>query len=129
MQDLKETLGMVVVEIEVVMEVSAGADPNLAPSVLGQGVCLQDMFGRGHLITSQALVDNPQKLQVRSHKTPEWTPARVVREDRAFGLAELVPAEDPNFACNIVRPATVAQEQPRGLVFSVDNPRQYTNIF
>lgn len=129
MQNLKEILGTVVVEIEVVMQVSVGADPNLAPVVLGQGACLQDLSGRGRLVTSQALVDNAQSIRVRSRKTPEWTSARVVREDPAFGLVEIVPAREPEFVCTILRPATVTQEQPRALVFSIDNPLRYTNIF
>lgn len=129
MQDLKGELAVLTVEVEVVLQVPEGADPSIAPVMVGQGVCIPDAAGALHLVTSAFLVQNNARLRWRSKEAPDWAPASIVRFDVVAGLAELTAVPETELACRPVKPATPLLEGEGGLVFSIDNPTAWTSIF
>jgi hypothetical protein len=129
MDKLKQRLARVTVEVEVTLAVPDGADPTIAPVLLGQGTCVPDVAGSPHLVTSAFLVQGASKLRIRSRQTPEWSTARVTRIDFEVGLAEVAPTPEQAFRCRKVAPAPAALEAAGGLVFSIDNPTEWTAIF
>ncbi len=128
MEELKGQLADLTVEVEVKLQVPDGAEPSIAPVMIGQAICIADAAGALHLITSAFLVQNSSRVRVRSKQAPEWSTVTIARFDEEVGLAELVtPGQSP--ACQPVQPATPHLEGPGGLVFSIDNPTEWTNIF
>lgn len=128
MDELKGQLAELTVEVEVKLQVPDGAEPSIAPVMIGQAVCIADPTGTLHLVTSAYLVQNSSRLRVRSKDAPQWTAVAVVRLDEAVGLAELAsPGRPP--ACRPVVAATPHLEAPGGLLFSIDNPTEWTSIF
>ena len=129
MEKLKVKLADITVEVEVVLQVPEGADPTIAPVMIGQGICIADAKGKSHLVTSAFLVQNSSRLRVRSKSSPDWADASLLRFDVAVGLAELVADSEDGFRCQLVAPATPLLEGAGGLVFSIDNPTAWTSIF
>jgi hypothetical protein len=126
MEALKETLADRTVEVEVVAKVPDGADPSIAPVMVGQAVCVADPSGRPHLVTSAFLVEASASLRVRCRQSPEWLPATLRRVDTERGLAELHAAD---FRCRRTPAATPALESKDALVFAIDNPTEWVSIF
>lgn len=146
---LKEKLAGLVVEIKVTLGVPAGADDQISPQLVGQGVCLAD----GRVLTSGFLVDNAASIEIRGH-APEakvdeadwrsttyyrssavvhdptrWFPAGIALQDEELGIALLKPAAGSGFACRSTEFAGPELVGPETLVFSVDNPVGSTSIF
>ena len=128
MEDLKQKLGGLVVEVEVVLKVPEGADPSIAPRLLGQAVCLRDVSGSTVLLTSAFLVDNHSSLKVRTRAAPNWAEAKILTADMDSGLARLAPQAD-GFVCPEVLPALPELEASGAVLFSIDNPVAHTSIF
>jgi len=122
MQALRERVAALLVEVEVVLRVPAGADPSLATRLVGQGACVADGFGRPHLVTSQFLVDNAASVRVRCRLTPEWADAHVARMDRETGLAELKVRKTGALGCMISEYAPDNLADSGVAVVSVDDP-------
>ena len=128
MEKLKEKLGKIVVEVEVVLKVPDGANSSIAPRLLGQAVCLEDANGHKALLTSAFLVEDSASLRLRTRRSLDWTSARVADVFREAGVATL-EAEDEDFECPLARPAQVELEAPHSVLLSIDNPVAHTSIF
>jgi len=129
MEELKQQVAELVVEIEVVTAMPEGVDASVAPRLLGQGVCLRAPDGKPRLVTSLFLVKSHSRLGIRSRSHPEWLPARVADRNDEVGMAVLEPREGKALPCQPVEPVSGKVERPGSVVVSIDNPVAWTNVF
>lgn len=127
MQELKESIAARTLEVRVELEPLSGTSKQFPRKMEGEAVCVKNGKGKLVVLTSQWLVDQLRKVEVRSSAHKKWLESSVVKIDKVAGLAWLALPE----GLECVETKLAADELARVSlwVFSVDDPADYANIF
>jgi hypothetical protein len=127
MQELKESIAARTLEVRVELEPLAGTSRQFARKMEGEAVCVKNGKGKLVVLTSQWLVEDLRKVEVRSAAHKKWLESSVVKVDKVAGLAWL--ALPKGMECVETKLAEDELARISLWVFSVDDPADHANIF
>ncbi|MFH1573595.1 MAG: hypothetical protein ABIG68_06395, partial [Acidobacteriota bacterium] len=127
MQELSKNIAAKTLEVRVELEPLPGTSSQFVRKMTGEAVCVKDSEDRSAVLTSQWLVEDLRKVEIRSSAHKKWVETRLVKLDKESGLAWL--ALPDGVPCVEVKLAPDELAQVSVWVFSVDDPAGHPNIF